>query len=128
MRMWKEKLVENACKFDFPIHTPFHELTREQKRLLWTRQRIFPRSGRASSNTSTAKRRKIQFRVMKARYTGKTRCPECGGSRLRKEALYVRVGGRNIADLVTMPVDELHRVLQRIAARRTRHDNRARAS
>ena len=54
-----------------------------------------------------SERRKIQFRVMKARYTGKTRCPECGGSRLRKEALYVRVGGRTIADLVTMNVDAL---------------------
>ena len=54
-----------------------------------------------------SERRKIQFRVMKARYTGKTTCPECGGSRLRKEALYVKVGGRNIAELVRMTVDEL---------------------
>ena len=54
-----------------------------------------------------SERRKIQFRVMKARYTGKTVCPDCGGSRLRKEALYVRIGGKTIADLVVMPVETL---------------------
>ena len=106
MRLWKEKLVENAGKFDFPIHTPYHELTPEQKRLLWTGNEYF--YGLDSFfEYIDSERRKIQFRVMKARYTGKTRCPECGGSRLRKEALYVRVGGRTIADLVTMNVDAL---------------------
>ena len=106
MRQWKEKLVENAYKFDFPIHTPYHELAPEQKRLLWTGNDYF--YGLDSFfEYIDSERRKIQFRVMKARYTGKTRCPECGGSRLRKEALYVRVGGRTIADLVTMNVDSL---------------------
>ena len=106
MRLWKEKLVENAGKFDFPIHTPYHELTPEQKRLLWTGNEYF--YGLDSFfEYIDSERRKIQFRVMKARYTGKTRCPECGGSRLRKEALYVRVGDRTIADLVTMNVDAL---------------------
>ena len=104
MRLWKEKLVENAGKFDFPIHTPYHELTPEQKRLLWTGNEYF--YGLDSFfEYIDSERRKIQFRVMKARYTGKTRCPECGGSRLRKEALYVRVSDRTIADLVTMNVD-----------------------
>ncbi len=106
MRKWKEKLVENAYKFDFPIHTPFHELTQEQKRLLWRGNQYFHGLDEFFAYIDS-ERRKIQFRVMKARYTGKTRCPECGGSRLRKEALYVRIGGRNIADLVVMPVDEL---------------------
>ena len=106
MRLWKEKLVENAGKFDFPIHTPYHELTPEQKRLLWTGNEYF--YGLDSFfEYIDSERRKIQFRVMKARYTGKTRCPECGGSRLRKEALYVRVSDRTIADLVTMNVDAL---------------------
>ena len=99
MRKWKQQLVENASKFGFPIHTPFHELTPEQKRLLWRGDEFF--------EYIDSERRKIQFRVMKARYTGKTACPECGGSRLRKEALYVRVGGKTIADLVAMPVDSL---------------------
>jgi len=106
MRRWKEQLVANAYKFDFPIHTPFHELTPEQKRLLWRGNEYFHGLDDFFAYIDS-ERRKIQFRVMKARYTGKTLCPECGGSRLRKEALYVRVGGRTIADLAAMPVDRL---------------------
>ena len=106
MRKWKEQLVENAYKFDFPIHTPFHELTQEQKRLLWRGNEYFHGLDDFFAYIDS-ERRKIQFRVMKARYTGKTTCPECGGSRLRREALYVKVGGTTVADLVVMPVDEL---------------------
>ena len=106
MRKWKQQLVENASKFGFPIHTPFHELTPEQKRLLWRGNEYFHGLDEFFEYIYS-ERRKIQFRVMKARYTGKTACPECGGSRLRKEALYVRVGGKTIADLVAMPVDSL---------------------
>ena len=106
MRKWKEQLVENAYKFDFPIHTPFHELTQEQKRLLWRGNEYFHGLDDFFAYIDS-ERRKIQFRVMKARYTGKTTCPECGGSRLRREALYVKVGGKTVADLVVMPVDEL---------------------
>ena len=108
MRRWKEQLVRNAYKFEFPIHTPFYALTPEQKRLLWRGNEYFNGLD-AFFDYIDGERRKIQFRVMKARYTGKTVCPECGGSRLRKEALYVRVGGKTIADLVSMPVDELIR-------------------
>lgn len=106
MRKWKEQLVENAYKFDFPIHTPFHELTQEQKRLLWRGNEYFHGLDDFFAYIDS-ERRKIQFRVMKARYTGKTTCPECGGCRLRREALYVKVGGKTVADLVVMPVDEL---------------------
>ena len=106
MRKWKEQLVENAYKFDFPIHTPFHELTQEQKRLLWRGNEYFHGLDDFFAYIDS-ERRKIQFRVMKARYTGKTTCPECGGIRLRREALYVKVGGKTVADLVVMPVDEL---------------------
>ena len=106
MRKWKEQLGENAYKFDFPIHTPFHELTQEQKRMLWRGNEYFHGLDDFFAYIDS-ERRKIQFRVMKARYTGKTPCPECGGSRLRREALYVKVGGKTVADLVVMPVDEL---------------------
>ena len=106
MRKWKEQLVENAYKFDFPIHTPFHELTQEQKRMLWRGNEYFHGLDDFFAYIDS-ERRKIQFRVMKARYTGKTTCPECGGCRLRREALYVKVGGKTVADLVVMPVDEL---------------------
>ena len=106
MSRWKDELVENALKFDFPIHTPYYELTDDQKRLLWRGNEYFHGLDDFFAYIDS-KRHEIQFRVMKSRYTGKTRCPECNGSRLRKEALYVRVGGRSIADLVVMPVDDL---------------------
>ena len=106
MKWWKEQLVDNAYKFNFPIHEPYHNLTPEQKLLLWRGNEYFHGLDEFFDYIDS-ERRKIQFRVMKARYTGKTTCPECGGSRLRKEALYVRVGGRNIAELVRMTVDEL---------------------
>lgn len=106
MRRWKEKLIEHAAEFNFPIHTPYHELTPEQKLVLWRGNEYFHGLDDFFAYIDS-ERRKIQFRVMKARYTGKTICPECGGSRLRKEALYVYIGGKNIAQLVVMTVDEL---------------------
>ena len=106
MRAWKDQLVANAYKFDFPIHTPFYQLTAEQKRLLWRGNEYFHGLNDFFAYIDS-ERRKIQFRVRKARYTGKTVCPDCGGSRLRKEALYVRIGGKTIADLVVMPVETL---------------------
>ncbi len=106
MKWWRDQLVANAYKFDFPIHAPFHELTAEQRRLLWCGNEFFHGLNEFFEYIDK-ERHKIQFRVMKARYTGKTICPECGGSRLRKEALYVKVGGKNIADLVRMSADAL---------------------
>ena len=106
MSKWKEQLVNNAYLFDFPIHEPYYKLTDEQRRLLWSGNKYFYGLD-AFFQYIESERRKIQFRVMKARYTGKTTCHTCGGSRLRKEALYVKVGGRNIAELVRMTVDEL---------------------
>ena len=106
MRLWKERLVANAHLFDFPIHTPYYELTHEQRRLLWRGNEHFSGLDDFFAYIDS-ERRKIQFRVMKARYTGKTVCPDCGGSRLRKEALYVRVGGKTIAEMTAMPVSEL---------------------
>ncbi len=106
MGQWKDQLVRNADRFGFPIHTPYYELTTEQRQLLWRGNEWFDGLD-AFFDYIDSQRHKIQYRVLKARYTGKTRCPECGGSRLRREALYVRVGGRTIADLVTMNVDSL---------------------
>ena len=106
MKKWKEQLISNAYLFDFPIHEPYYKLTAEQKLLLWRGNEYFHGLNDFFQYIDS-ERRKIQFRVMKARYTGKTTCPECGGSRLRKEALYVRVGGKTIAELVTMNVDSL---------------------
>ncbi|MFI3259452.1 MAG: excinuclease ABC subunit UvrA [Rikenellaceae bacterium] len=106
MRRWRDQLVNNAYLFDFPIHTPYYDLTRKQRQLLWSGNQYFEGLN-SFFDYLESERRKIQYRVMKARYTGKTICSECGGSRLRKEALYVRVGGRNIGDLITISIDEL---------------------
>lgn len=106
MRWFRDQLVNNAHKFDFPIHEPYYKLTAEQKRLLWTGNEYFDGLN-GFFEYLDSERRKIQFRVLKARYTGKTACPECGGSRLRKEALYVKIGGKTIADIVSMNIDSL---------------------
>ncbi len=106
MRWFRDRLVENAYKFNFPIHEPYYKLSAAQRRLLWRGNEHFTGLD-GFFEYLDSERRKIQFRVLKARYTGKTICPECGGSRLRKEALYVKVGGRDIAELVSMSVDTL---------------------
>ena len=106
MKKWKEQLVNNAYLFDFPIHEPYYKLSEEQKLLLWRGNEYFHGLNEFFQYIDS-ERRKIQFRVMKARYTGKTTCPDCGGSRLKKEALYVKVGGKNIAQIVKMSVKEL---------------------
>ncbi len=106
MRRWKEALIRSASRFGFPIHTPYHELSREERLLLWRGNEYFHGLNDFFQYIDK-ERHKIQFRVMKARYTGKTTCPECGGQRLRKEALYVQVGGKTIAELVRMPIGEL---------------------
>ena len=106
MKKWKEQLINNAYLFDFPIHEPYYKLTEEQRHLLWSGNEYFHGLDEFFQYIES-ERRKIQFRVMKARYTGKTTCHTCGGSRLRKEALYVKVGGKSIAELVKMTVDEL---------------------
>ncbi len=113
MKWWKEQLVMNASKFNFPIHKPFHELTEEQRHLLWRGNRYF--HGLDEFFEFLEKERyKIQYRVMLSRYTGKTTCPDCGGARLRKEATYVKVGGKAITDLVRMPVSELKDFFDRL--------------
>ncbi len=106
MSWFRDRLVENAHHFNFPIHKPYYALSKEQRRLLWTGNEYF--EGLDSFFEQLKKERyKIQYRVMLSRFTGKTVCPECEGARLRKEALYVKVGGYNIAELVTMPIDAL---------------------
>ena len=105
MRWFRDQLVMNAHKFDFPIHAPYHTLTEEQKRLLWLGNDYFEGLN-SFFDMLDSQRHKIQYRVLKARFTGKTICPECEGKRLRKEALYVHFGGKNIAEVVRMTIDE----------------------
>ncbi len=108
MKKWKERLIANAENFDFPIHKPFYQLTDEQKKLLWKGNKYFYGIDRFFEHLEE-KKYKIQYRVLLSRYRGKTTCPECKGSRLRKEAGYVKVDGLTIQELVSMPVGKLYR-------------------
>ena len=106
----QDRLVENAYRFDFPIHKPYKDLTREQKDLLWNGNEYF--DGINTFFDWVRKNRyKIQYKYMLSRYTGKTVCRACGGSRLRKEALYVRVGGKNISEVMDMQIKDLQKYL-----------------
>lgn len=106
MKRWKEKLIMKAEQLNFPIHTPYAKLTEAELELLWNGNRNFRGINRFFDHLEE-KKYKIQYRVMLSRYRGRTICPECKGSRLRKEASYVSVGGETIASLVLMPVSEL---------------------
>lgn len=106
MSEWKDAFINATRHFDFPIHKPYFELTDEQKELLWTGNQYFEGIN-AFFNYVESQSFKIQYRVMLSRYRGKTVCPECHGTRLKKEAQYVKVGGKSITDLVLMPLDEL---------------------
>ncbi len=103
---WLDRLLENAHHFDFPVHRPYQDLSRAQQRLLWTGNDYFWGIDDFFAELQE-KTYKIQNRVMLARYRGKTLCATCDGGRLRREATYVKVGGRAITELVVMPVDEL---------------------
>jgi excinuclease ABC subunit A len=105
MGQWKERLIQNAYKFDFPIHKPYYQLSEEQKELLWNGNEYF--GGLNDFFKSLEEQAyKIQYRVMLSRYRGKTVCPECKGTRLRKDARYVKVAGKSISDIVQMQLDE----------------------
>ncbi|MDR3350380.1 MAG: excinuclease ABC subunit UvrA [Prevotellaceae bacterium] len=104
---YKEKLIYLAKVFRFPVHRPYSELTPEQKDLLWNGNEYFCGIRGFFRIIENTKKHKIQYRVMLSRFIGKTTCPECKGSRLRKEAGYVYVGGKNICDLMRMSVEAL---------------------
>lgn len=104
---WKNRLVSNADKFNFPIHKPYFELTNAQKEILWIGNEYF---GGLNDFFKEVEQNlyKIQYRVLLSRYRGKTICPECKGSRLKKESQYVKVNYKSISDLVLMPIDQLY--------------------
>lgn len=106
MSLFREELVNNSDKFGFPIHKPYYQLSKEQKLLLWTGNEYFTGLNEFFKILDQNKY-KIQYRIMKSRYTGKSVCPSCGGARLRKEALYVKIGGKSISDLLEMSIGEV---------------------
>jgi len=107
MKKWKDVLVLASDQFDFPIHKPFLELSDKQKQLLWTGNEHF-KGLHDFFDYIESKQYKIQYRVMLSRYRGKTTCPDCRGTRLKKEAGFVKVYDKNIQDLVLMPISELN--------------------
>ncbi len=122
MNEWKTEFIRRAERIGFPIFTPYYQLTQEQKNLLWHGR--FADLGMEERwqrgdvcidlffDYLREGRYKIQNRVMLARYTGKTECPDCHGTRLRREATYVKVAGRAITELVDMPITELAKWVQ----------------
>ena len=105
-KKWVEPLIQNGMKFDFPIHRPIAELTKEEYELLWTGNEYF-KGINAFFSFLESKLHKIQYRVMLSRYRGKTTCPDCRGTKLRKDASYVKIDKYSITDLVLMPVNKL---------------------
>ena len=106
MSEWKNALIYSAEKFAFPIHKPYFELSESQRKLLWTGNKYFEGIN-AFFNFLEDNQYKIQYRVMLARYRGKTVCPECNGARLKREANYVKIGGKSISELVVLPISKL---------------------
>lgn len=106
MGEWLSRFVNVAWEFDFPVHKPFHELNDEQKELLWKGNEYFEGLN-AFFKMLEENVYKIQYRVMLSRYKGRTICPDCHGTRLRKDAFYVKVNGLSIADMVIMPISDL---------------------
>jgi len=105
MSEWKNVLINNAHKFDFPIHRPYYDLTADERKLIWSGNKYF--EGLTSFFKHLEEQAyKIQYRVMLSRYRGKTTCPECNGTRLRKDASYVKIAEKSINDIVLMPVKE----------------------
>lgn len=114
MSWYKDTLVENAHKFDFPIHRPYAQLSQKEKDLLWNGNRYFTGINDFFAWVET-KKYKIQFRYMLSRYSGKTVCRACGGTRLKKEVSWVKIGGKSIGELMQMSVSSLLEFLNNLS-------------
>ncbi|WP_282038645.1 excinuclease ABC subunit UvrA [Saccharicrinis aurantiacus] len=106
MGEYKRMLIESAYKFDFPVHKPYYELSEKEQRLLWKGNQHFHGIDTFFKHVEE-QQYKIQYRVMLSRYRGKTKCPECNGTRLKKESSWVKVAGKSVSELVQMPINEL---------------------
>lgn len=113
MGKWKTDLIYVAEKFDFPIHTPYSKLTEKQKDALWHGNEYFEGLD-GFFRFVESNQYKIQYRVMLARYRGKTTCPICRGSKLKKEVEYVKIANTPITTLVKMPISELVEFFEKI--------------
>ncbi|HEY9006909.1 MAG TPA: excinuclease ABC subunit UvrA [Ohtaekwangia sp.] len=105
MGEWQKPLLKNGIKFDFPIHRPYNELTKKQQELLWEGNEYFDGIN-GFFKYLESKTHKIQYRVMLSRYRGRTNCPDCKGTRLRKDAQYVKISDTSITDIVLLPIED----------------------
>ena len=113
MSEWQQAFIKSAAKYDFPIHKPVCDLSEKEFKLLWEGNEKV--SGIEDFFKMVEQNLyKVQYRVMQARYRGRTTCHTCKGTRLRKEALYVKISGATIADLMFRPADELYDWLQKL--------------
>ncbi|MGL4363970.1 MAG: excinuclease ABC subunit UvrA [Bacteroidales bacterium] len=113
MSFYKSEFIKHSASVNFPIHKPYNELSKEQRDFLWKGNGTFGGLNAFFAELETY-RYKIQYRVILARYTGKTICPECNGLRLRKEALYVKINEKNIAELVNLSIEKLSIFIQNL--------------
>ena len=105
MSEWAKPLLKNGIKFNFPIHRPYNELSQKEQELLWNGNSYFE-GIHAFFKYLESKTYKIQYRVMLSRYRGRTTCPDCRGTRLRKDAQYVKITDTSITDIVLMPIED----------------------
>ncbi len=105
MGEWQKPLLKHGIKFDFPIHRPYHELSQQEKDTLWNGNEYFD-GIHAFFKHLESKTHKIQYRVLLSRYRGRTNCPDCKGTRLRKDAHYVKIANTSIIDLALMPIED----------------------
>lgn len=106
MREWKHNFIQAALDYNFPVHRPYEDLNKEEKDLLW-HGKDFLRGIDDFFSFVNDNQHKIQFRVLQARFRGKTTCPACGGLRLKPEAFYVKIDGKNISELAQLPINHL---------------------
>ncbi|GEO21305.1 excinuclease ABC subunit UvrA [Cyclobacterium qasimii] len=104
-RKWLEPLLKDGIKFDFPIHRPYEDLDEKDKAILWTGNKYFKGINDFFAFLES-KLHKIQYRVMLSRFRGRTACPDCKGTRIRKDASYVKIANKSITDMVLLPIDK----------------------
>jgi excinuclease ABC subunit A len=118
---WLDAFLRVAHRFQFPVHTPYQDLSKEEQKLLWAGNELFEGID-AFFKQLESQTYKIQNRVMLARYRGKTTCPTCEGGRLRREALCVKIAGKNISELTGVPLDEVLAFFQGLEAQLSEHE------
>lgn len=111
MSQWKTNLIYNAHSCNFPIHRPYNQLSEQEKKMLWEGTPYF-QGINAFFQMLENEQYKIQYRVMLARYRGKTTCPDCHGTRLKKEVQWIKVGGKNITELTSLSITDLYRFFE----------------